>query len=154
MMSTASPAATIAIPNCTSRRRNSAGLPSLAPGSGEQAIWAPAPDAKLLPSRPVMALRRWPSTAEYPGLLLLEFGLGQQAGVHQLPQLGEVGESLGGVVGLRLRRGGRVLRLRWLLRWRLLGLPRRGLLVLRGPPRLLSPLHAAVHRASDGYGGG
>src|SRR5215469_7539553 len=149
MMSTASPAATIAIPNCTSRRRNSAGLPSLAPGSGEQAIWAPAPDAKLLASRPVMALRRWPSTAEYPGFLLLELGLGQQAGIHQLPQLGEVGESLGGVVGLRLRRGGRVLR--W--RWRLLGLPRRGLLVLRGPPRLLSALHAAMHRAGDGHGG-
>src|SRR6516162_1217351 len=123
MMSTASPAATIAIPNCTSRRRNSTGLPPLAPGVGEWVIWAPAPVATLHPSRLVMALRRWPSTAEYPGLLLLEFGLGQQASVHQLPQLGEVGEPLGGVVGLRLRRGCWVLR--WPLRWRLLlGLPR------------------------------
>src|SRR6516164_8497223 len=128
MMSTASPAATIAIPNCTSRRRNSTGLPPLAPGVGERVLWAPAPDAKLHPSRLVMALRRWPSTAEYPGLLLLEFGLGQQASVHQLPPLGEVGEPLGGVAGLRLRQ---VLRWRWLLRWRLLllGLPRCGLLV-------------------------
>src|SRR5215471_1735802 len=148
MMSTASPAATIAIPNCTSRRRNSAGLPPLAPSPGEQAILAPAPDAKLLPSRPVMALRWRPSTAESPGLLVLEFGLSQQAGVHQFPQLGEVGEPIGGVVGLRRRRGRRVLRRR-----RLLGLPRRGLLVLRGPPRLLPALHAAVHRARDSHGG-
>src|SRR5262249_48602827 len=116
--------------------------------------WASAPDATLHPSRLVMALRRWPSTAEYPGLLLLEFGLGQQASVHQLPELGEGGEPLGGLGGVRLVPGRRVVRWRWLLRWRRMGWPRRGLLVLRGPPRLLSPLHAAVHRASDGHGGG
>src|SRR5215471_20988972 len=97
--------------------------------------------------RPAMALRWRPSTAEYPGLLVLEFGLSQQAGVHQFPQLGEVGEPIGGVVGLRLRRGRRV------LRWRWLGLPRRGLLALRGPPRLLPALHATVHRAGYGHGG-
>src|SRR5689334_13096523 len=57
------------------------------------------------------------SAAQDAGLLLVEFCLRQQAGVHQLAELGEVGQPVRHVVG-RCRCGGRLVLLWW---WWLLG---------------------------------
>jgi hypothetical protein len=88
-----------------------------------------------------------------PGLLLVELGLGQDAGLQQLAELRQLGEPLAHVG--RLGRRGGCLRRRGRCRdgWRHRRRGGCGGLVLGRPPGLLPALDPSVYRAGHGHRG-